>query len=31
LNVQDFNRGVVKSEWATIKIPEADFEIPPGA
>jgi zinc finger protein len=25
----DFNRSVVKSEYATIKIPELDLEIPP--
>uniref|UniRef100_A0A2P2L4N7 Zinc finger ZPR1-type domain-containing protein n=1 Tax=Rhizophora mucronata TaxID=61149 RepID=A0A2P2L4N7_RHIMU len=28
---QKFNRQIVKSEYATIKIPELDFEIPPEA
>lgn len=26
---QDLNRQVIKSDYATVKIPEIDFEIPP--
>ena len=28
-NEQDMNRQVIKSDYATVKIPELDFEIPP--
>lgn len=31
INNISFNRQVVKSEWATIRVPEADLEIPPAA
>ena len=29
VTAEDLNRSVVKSEYATIKIPEIEFEIPP--
>lgn len=28
-NALDLNRQVIKSDYATVKIPEIDFEIPP--
>ena len=31
INNISFNRQVVKSEWATIRVPEAELEIPPAA